>query len=613
MTNSVDSPGYEVENSIIRETFIDPIRTMVVIDDEFPTLEALVNSKLTSSPDTKLEEGYESVKKFINFARSQERPWLVEVHDGGVSTNPSEAKIIDYLQHSDLVVLDYHLEGDQNGGDSAIGVLRTLATSNHFNLVIVYTKGYDNDHIKVFNEICVALTHKAEKPYMSDSDRDKVQAILDSWDDEAQGVQESLLAEIPSSFFAVARSEFGTNLGNVLGSEEGKRIKEILNANPTGKQLSAKLVIDWLFMKKEAELQAQLSDMSVGKLRIGRDGPINWITSDRIFITVVPKSVDPASLVTKLQQAIKAFFPSPHRLLFTKMRSDIDDRGRIAESTILLDRKIQTVLVNELLKSDPSDEHSLVSSLVDRHWEALGDQLRSDMKKFVGQLRRYYGASDVSTVMEKCGLDLNELNAPDTLVSYNSFVSTKPFDRSHLTTGHVFQSEHNGVKQTWVCLTPACDMVPGQKKSRLPGARPFTAVLLHVVPKNEAVEQATENIFLFIKEDSKFLTYSTHREGQIRQQPLHQEMFALNDGRFVDDVDDNDNKIKLATIASTNNRSKSETSDSGEQAHELMIQYFDGEIIAQLRSEYALNLLQRLGAQVSRAGLGMAFRSKPKS
>jgi CheY-like chemotaxis protein len=154
MTNTATQ--IEAHDQLIREVFIEPIRTVVVVDDEYPTLDSLAAKEAHDKGgwDGRPDD-VQRVREILRFARSKQAPWLVDVHDG----KSEEQGVAPYLHHSDLLVLDYHLNGNDGSGDTAINILRSLARNDHFNLVIIYTKGYDGDLDKVVREIALGLTY----------------------------------------------------------------------------------------------------------------------------------------------------------------------------------------------------------------------------------------------------------------------------------------------------------------------------------------------------------------------------------------------------------------------------------------------------------------------
>lgn len=95
---------------------------------------------------------------------------------------------------------------------------------------------------------------------------------------------------------------------------------------------------------------------------------------------------------------------------------------------------------------------------------------------------------------------------------------------------------------------------------------------------DEALSQASggKHVFLEIEEQVRAFDCAIS---------LWEQMFADQQGRFQDD------KFHLTL-------GRVETREDG-----LIVQRYTGSVVAQLRYEYALNLLNRLGGQLSRVGL----------
>ena len=161
----MDKPAQvqEIEyRDLIRDVYIDPIRTVVVIDDEFPSLDGLIAEKWDGEKGRGgTEENAEKVKNILAACRRKDRRWLVDVHDGKKISTDDDQCIASHLHQSDLMILDYHLEGNEGSGDKAIAILKELAANDHFNMVIIYTKGYENDAgdlDRVIGEIALGLS-----------------------------------------------------------------------------------------------------------------------------------------------------------------------------------------------------------------------------------------------------------------------------------------------------------------------------------------------------------------------------------------------------------------------------------------------------------------------
>ena len=188
----------EIYEKLIEQAYIDPIRTVIVVDDEFPSLDSLIEKELNGvRPWAGSEGDARKVSEILSYCRNRDRPWLVDVHDGREVSVRGEERIAPYLHHSDLMILDYHLAGDSGTGDHAIGILRDLASNDHFNMVIVYTKG-DSDAIgNVFRQISLSLMSDDES--LSDIPhypKQQINEAIAEWEDDDTEIEAKLLSII---------------------------------------------------------------------------------------------------------------------------------------------------------------------------------------------------------------------------------------------------------------------------------------------------------------------------------------------------------------------------------------------------------------------------------
>jgi hypothetical protein len=593
MTDAVVENG--IHDLLIREAFIDPIRTLIVVDDEYPTLDSLTDKEsgvMTNWSDKK-RENITNVREFLAFARDKERSWLIDVHDA-TDVTPDAAT---YLHHSDLLVLDYHLQGDEGGGDVAIGILRELADDNHFNLVIVHTKGDDGNIDQVVREIALGLT--CAEPFLTISDEEST-AIRDAislWEDDDDQILSKLEAEILEDTYLECRSKYPGKPDALLSLlQPGESIRDIWKGKPKSIDIKLKQVAQWLLIKKHDALKIHFSPKMLGNVMVGNSGKVNWIKTEKLFITVLSKECKPNDFETKIIAAIKASFLSPHRLLLTKMRAEIENRGLSVEAEILGDRFMQAEWLNEFLKPDPVDTKAVIHNTINRHWEALGDRLRLTLDVYANGLLEYFSALGRDTVLTRCGINNSDIGSQEALKRFNCFSSTKPIDRSHLTTGHVFRMDNGvgGEHQYWICLSPACDMVP-EPRNAFPetDSLPFIAVRLYHIEDKQALTHATKNIFLFLEIQETVHAYSIHKDGNATHNPEWEQMFVENLGKFQ-----NENKLSLGSIKIIDKN--------------LSLSWSEASVVTQLRSEYALYLLQRIGTFLSRPGLGMNFKQLSK-
>src|SRR4051812_20616372 len=113
---------------LAKRAFIDPVRSVLFIDDQFPTYE-----ELSSGAPHKRNE--------VARARSLVSSCRRHNYVCDVQNNPDllQATEIDRIGISDLVVVDYHLRGEDQHNNDVLNFLARLARSPHFNLAVLYT------------------------------------------------------------------------------------------------------------------------------------------------------------------------------------------------------------------------------------------------------------------------------------------------------------------------------------------------------------------------------------------------------------------------------------------------------------------------------------------
>ena len=105
--------------NFVDEALVAPIRSVLIVDDQYPTYDEILRHE--ESLDS--EQEYDSKKRWrrdpkrirsvIRRFRENNPPLLVDIHDGENVNAESETAVAKHLHQSDLLVLDYNLEGIQ--------------------------------------------------------------------------------------------------------------------------------------------------------------------------------------------------------------------------------------------------------------------------------------------------------------------------------------------------------------------------------------------------------------------------------------------------------------------------------------------------------------------
>ncbi|MFZ2632796.1 MAG: response regulator receiver domain [Desulfosalsimonadaceae bacterium] len=593
--------------NFIREAYIDPIRTVVVVDDDFPSLDGLIRwetNKLTDEQNNENEnenetipwksKDIESVSKILDVCRKPDRHWIVDIHDAHNISIENEKTFAPHLHQSDLMILDYHLEGNDGDGTKAIELLRLLKESDHFNLVIVYTQGYPKaggDIGRVIREIALGLMTPDLQLNLHETPSKKILKALQEWEDEMPEIVARLREEIDEGAYLAIRAQSKPDFKQAKSFPEFQSVLALLEEKPPELLLNDNLLLQWLISEKQKEL--------TGKLHNGKDQNVsfqqndnggNWIRTERLFVTVVSKEYEPAQLPDKLIEALYEWRPHPHRLIMSKMRAELSERGVLAEERILGDHFLEIGWLRGLLAQDQDDRVWKIRSLIGNHWDSLGDGIQGNVEKFASVLAENLCNREFKEIAETFRLLDPKANHAEITKHINAFNCSKAIEGYHLTTGHVLETISGSGKEYWLCLTPACDLVPGQKndrgwKKRLGENMPFKAVRLFPAEINEALSNATMNSHIFLNINQSISVFSFTPTGESASNPAWEQMFSKNQGKFSHP----DLTLSIGRVVS--------------QDGVLKVNDSNFSVISQLRYEYALNLLQRLGGALSRIGL----------
>ena len=186
-------------SDLVREAFIDPLRSVLIVDDQYPTWEETFNEHCpeaerdgdlyTRSIAKKWRQNPDAPAKVIGQFRARKPGLIIDVHDAytaistvsGISAAVDEASereivVADHLHQSDLLILDYNLEGASTGleGTLARSILASVLKNQHFNLVVVHTEEPDLE--AVFLD-CILSLHAPFGSQISESKRTLLVAL----------------------------------------------------------------------------------------------------------------------------------------------------------------------------------------------------------------------------------------------------------------------------------------------------------------------------------------------------------------------------------------------------------------------------------------------------
>ncbi|WP_417223992.1 response regulator receiver domain [Amphritea sp.] len=618
---------------LVHEAFIKPLRSVLIVDDQYPTWEEIFNSKLEGvdkSDEIEIQSTRKSwyqsatakeVSSLVREFRRQNPGFIIDIHDGVFSNNENKTagsetpqELADHLHQSDLLILDYNLEGTEvgTGGNAARRILSSVLSNQHFNLVVIHTsENLDN----VFHECVMSLMQTCSSGFDKKcwDSIDKLKGVIEEAEDADEFRRADLIHKMDLASYLKLRTPDGSVKEAIVGEfmrgrgelSELHRWAGSLGLNPA----QERTFLFWAVSEFEVIKAELFFGESFAGLGWENKSSCKWLRTSRGFVCFVKKG--PETLITELKNALVDWKPTPSRLLSAKYRDEISRMGADVEDKSLSQKHAFAKFYDTILKpSELKLEDTQIDILrrqklrehVSRQSEMLSFLIEEEIVDFGS---RIFEADRLSEFQFKNHYDVN-LDESDegakAVSQYNKHVcclpSKLPVDgktvNEQLDSGHVFKLGDGW----WVCATPACDLQPGQNtiafsKGRDSTLRPFTALKLEKVSN---LAQLTSNhinsgSYCYIEYEGSVIGLGIRSPKMDVEKPAEPKVFwrsmiAKNGGVITD------GKLELLEIQLEleNDSLKSELKKA--------------EVVAKLRYEYALNFIQRVGGSVSRIGLG---------
>lgn len=618
---------------LVHEAFIKPLRSVLIVDDHYPTWEEIFNAKLDDSDQSEKIETKSKSKKWhyadtarevsnlVSEFRRQNPGFIIDIHDGIAShidstTAGSETpqQLADHLHQSDLLILDYNLEGSEAGtrGDAARKILSSVLSNQHFNLVVIHTSENLDD---VFHESVISLMQTCASKFNEKciDELNELEAIIEGAEDEGEFSRTDLHDKIDLALYLKSRGSDGIAIPRAVGEFiRGKNGFSALHdwaASLGLGKAQMRTFFFWAlreFEKKKLELFCKESPAG---LTWKNESNCKWLRTSRGFVCFVEKG--PENLITELKAALEDWKPTPSRLLSAKYRDELSRMGADVEDqslrqnyafakfydTILHPSGLElTEAQIELLRSQKLREHvsrqsEMLSFLIEESIVEFGSKIYNIDSSSGFQFKSHYGV-DLSDKAQK-NKAVGQFNRHICCLPSKKVVAGKVISEQ-LDSGHVFKIGD----EWWVCATPACDLQPGQNtiafsKGSDQSLRPFTALKLEKVPNLSQLtsDHINSGSYCYIEYEGQVIGLGTRSPKKDTEKPAEPKVFwrsmvAKNGGVILD------GKLQLLEIQLEleNDVLKSELKEA--------------EVVAKLRYEYALNFIQRVGGSVSRIGLG---------
>lgn len=574
----------------IEEVFLKPIRSVLIIDDDYPTFDEILATQADSAGTDNSyglktwHQQPERIARVIKRFRNREPSLLVDIHDGDNVEANQELKSVTHLHQCDLLVLDYELDRSRRGdGARAIKILRSVMSNHHFNLVIIYTT-------KELNQAFYSLLWGLIAPspdVLSATEVETAEELINLAEDASEGFERQLLDSVTAVQYFHSRQHLASYLRTMVKGQQPYTLFESFIHRAGWNRIQGKLVLRYLL--KNLQEDHLPTDLPPGFKDISwsPNGP-KWIKSQSAFVALSNKTGDD-DLMSELATAITDWSPRPSRLFLTKLRAEMDEFGVAAQNQVLDNHHALAYWYSQLLcANDEQEQRSRIADSVSRHSDQLMATILPRVEEFAMRLIDAEKATDDARAVCKdhFGIDLDKQQTMTrAIMEHNSFICSKDPEGWHLTTGHVFSM----CDEYWLCCSPACDMVPAQ----LPDWRtdvsgetlPFVAVKLREVSAKKIPNGVLSNRFVFLKLNGSVRVYCFNDPSRDNSRPQWHVLYAQNRGK----LSGRDLRLSVSEIVHAKTR--------------LVSKRHNANVVAQLRSEYALNLIQKLGVSLTRVGL----------
>ena len=579
---------------LISEAFIDPIRSVLIVDDDYPTLREVLLPKEEQEDrhghkSWRSETGKADVQAVIDEFRRPDAPsYILDVHDATSPGTDEDEEHVGTLQQTDLLVLDYQLDKTREGdGTLAVRIAREALSNKHFNLVLVHTQENLDD---VFFEFVLGFLQPSfsiEPP----PDDATIEQLAD--------FEDELASTVTTVLYAAARRQL------LRAPEKFDRVVRT-GTGPWGE--FAKLLVDKGVERKvwpgaarhvlaifETTNPTLFADRKLDVLDWQGDG-IKFVRAARGFVAFKSKK-DGGSLLGAVRSALTTWEPLPSRLMLTKLRAEMNERGIEVQDDALGRADVGAVWYLRLLEQEERTLDALVDSTARKHAEQLLDQLMPAVASFAKRIRSVdVGRPPGDVIKDRFGLNIENTTAlNEAKIGHNAFVGSKPNRSAHLEIGHVLHIDG----EYWVCLTPACDMIPkrqrGDPRDQVSGLKRFTAVKLmpRTPGKNLRDAQRGGLVFANIEARNGPPTRSSFAvANQAGESPTSMTMYVTDDGYLPTEGP------VVCTVGFL-----SSTKNEIDPLDSLNLVRVEAHVCGMLRYEYALEIQSHLTASQSRIGL----------
>ncbi len=565
------------------------VRSAILIDDNFPTFQDLLNPEI----DVQLlyKESSEALNLYSSFHKDK---ILCDIEN---NLDNTDLNFIDKVRKSDLIILDWNFKGDDGG--NAIRILDGLSSSPHFNLVVIYTS--ETDLNKIWTQTAVQLRGGWKS-------KDEL-AEKHSLGTDFEDILDSLKTHRTQEFF-------GYEILNCYILEGLRATLEKLDENFKNIFITLNIQLDQVKGYTEILIHDFVKneyipiDKTISMIQGNSSSESRYLLCGGVFVAFKVKNTeaneDTENIFTCLDAALKSWQPNLLQLLISEIQNILEQESYASVQDFMPSDALK---IGWLYHTQNTDNISLTLThrLIDRIKDSFSSEIfnmKSDFQSFsyqaerlifavpsVNQIEKLAKAKDTSRVSK---IPQNEI----IFHALNEYLSSYDFFGNYPTTGTIFYMNNAQGNKTWyVCVSPSCDMELHINEDQLSWHKhlypfkPMNLLLLEEINNMKPLKIAEQGRHVFITLENKEYYLSAIDATTNQPRPL---TVFLDDVKEKNGLEPNQFKIYLAQKVGD------EFSFSESILHACK----------QLRPEYADRFLNFAGNHQSRVGVD--FVNLPK-
>lgn len=578
------------DDHIVRSFRDDAIRTAVLIDDKFPTY--------AQTEDDEFDQAWRARNLYSYFHK---RGLVCDIQN--LKSGAGElGKLVEKLRKSDLIVLDYHL-GDQ--GAKSLNILRSLAQSAHFNLVVLYT-----DHEDLTTVALRAATMMHGEPELlrtEEVDEGTREEIIDAIEASVFRPTAKQLAD----FVRTGKPPWAREACDIVQSKDNELERSHISvvARLIGTHFLARV------MRNDVEVPESRLEM---RCNVSDDGP-RWVQAGHSFVAILNKVPQRETLGDEgedegkkvwnhLSKALLAWKPNLYRLMLSEIQNALElealgTSGDWLDDDMCLGLGMHLLGLKEIEKElvDDNAVAGKVEELTDRFIDLIRRRLADHGQISVTGREVFKELYSGEQPADRPGENARQTRAralasfpvdqkPDwerqVIPKVNAFMVSDAFRGSHVTNGSILHDADSG--HYYLCTTPACDLVPG---------RGANTVFLHLSKMEDGggdTKHSAGERIMFEHNGAVMIKRVLNAKSKL----LNLREALLPGGTTATKNADGEYIIATSFIGDIDWKQSEDASASNGSAKIISMQ-----VVGQLRQGFADRFLNEAGKQLSRIGV----------